>query len=251
MIHQNRFTKFTFFNFILVSMLTWSCSKNSIETVSPSSGSGGNPGSPQSNTPNGVINSPIPNSVDVTSYVSGGTYDKLQTVGLDRSRKELLLRMPLGLNSFVTVSSGSFPNYPDIYFATEIDSSGTAYLTVHVPLKYVLRGVTSVASSRLPNGDPLPMIPSGELPGLALDLNSQNKVKFYLYIGVDMLGIYVESPFNPYIGLTFPIKNKAETKIMGYISTVPAKSNYQGGFFLSFLLPSEISSVLDQYVFSQ
>ena len=222
------------------------CAKSGFQS---SSSSATDPGS-QDGLSAPLTSQPISDKIDVSSFISGGSYDKLQTVALDRVKKDLLLRMPLGTNIFITTGSGSVSTrYPDITFETEMSADGTAYITLRIPLKYVLRGVTGINPQRLPNGDPLPMIPSGELPSLGFTINNQNKVKLYVYLGVDIVGLYVESPFNPYIGITVPIKNQAGTKYVGYFSTVPAKSTFQGGFFLSFQLPPDLATLLDKYIF--
>lgn len=231
------------------ALVFWSCSNQGLDTSSNSSSSA-DPNRGQSDGSGGDTANSNRLS-ELNAFIDGSSYDKLQSISVNVATKELIFRVPLSMNVFITSTRGQFANYPDISFITEYDSSGTAYLTLHIPMKYILRGVTSGNPSRLPNGDPLPMIPSGELPELALDINSQNKVKLHLYIAADFMGIYVESPFNPYIGLTFPIKNSSKTKILGYFSTIPAKNSYQGGFFLSFLLPPELINVLSQHVFGQ
>lgn len=196
---------------------------------------------------------PVPQSIDISSSISTGTYSGLQSISIDRNAKAIILRVPLGPNIFITVSNGEVAQYPGVTYTTEVDANGTAYLTLRVPLKYVLHGVNGIDPLKLPNGDPLPMIPSGELPGLGLSIDTKNNVKLYVYIGVDAVGVYVETPMDVGIPFTFtvPVKNKDKTEVVGYFSMIPPKPNgaAQGGFFLSFQLPAQVSALLDKYVF--
>lgn len=195
----------------------------------------------------------IPGSVDVSSFISGGAFDKMQILEIDPVRKELIFHLPLGMNQFILVNSGELPNFPGITFRTEILPNGQARLALRVPLKYVLRGVKNLDPKKLPNGDPLPGVPSGEMPGLALTLDSTNKVQMALYLGADFVAIFVESPFDPTISLMFPIKNANGNKYVGSFAMIAAKeappTKFQGGFFLSYQLPPELATLLDKYVF--
>jgi hypothetical protein len=93
------------------------------------------------------------------------------------------------------------------------------------------------------------MMPTGEYPtlGLAIDAGSNNKV--YLFIGVNAVGIFVESGFFPeYLGITAPIKNKAATRTLGYFTIVPKAGAQKGGLFLSFLMPKDLATIIDDHL---
>jgi hypothetical protein len=108
---------------------------------------------------------------------------------------------------------------------------------------------TLPTATTLPGGRALPMMPSGEYPslGLAIDASSNNKV--YLYIGVNAVGIFVESGFFPeYLGITAPIKNKAGTRTLGYFTIVPKQGQNKGGLFLSFLMPKDLATIIDNHL---
>lgn len=236
--------------FLKISILVlalFSCSPNGFKT--------GNEGSSNENSQGGGNNNPpaylepIPASVELSGFISSGQFSKLQTVDIDRIQKLLLLRLPLGPNPYILSIQGVIPEYPDIQFSTEQDTAGLSYLTLKVPLKYVLRGVTDVNPAKLPNGDALPSIPAGELPRLAFTINTQNNVKLYVYLGVDVVGLYVESPWDPTVKISSAILNKDKTATIGWFHMLPAKSGYQGGFFLSFILPGSLAVVLDKYIF--
>jgi hypothetical protein len=257
-IHRNcraegGFTARLFAAGVLLSVGLMGCGSSMQSTQNPSQPDSktSQDGPPTENPGTDYTKQPVPASVDVTSFISQGSYDKVQVVELDPLRKDLILRLPLGLNQFIVLASGELPNLPGITFATEILPSGQARLSIRIPLKYVLRGVKNLESKKLPNGDPLPGVSSGELPGLALALDSSRKVQMSLYLGADFVGIFVESPFDPVVGLAFPIKNAKGNKYVGLFSMIPAKHepDFQGGFFISYQLPPEISAVLDKYVF--
>jgi hypothetical protein len=96
-----------------------------------------------------------------------GAFDKMQVLEIDPVRKELIFRLPFGDEPIyscqfwrtVQTSQGS---------PLELRSlpNGQARLALRVPLKYVLRGVKNLDPKKLPNGDPLPGVPSGEMPAL-------------------------------------------------------------------------------------
>jgi hypothetical protein len=100
-------------------------------------------------------------------------------------------------------------------------------------------------SKRLPNGDPLPGVPGGELPSIGLELD-QTDFFGNLYFGIETFAIFVPTPgFDPLLKLTFPIKNKSNRKTIGYISAVPEKAAFDGGFFLSLRVPDELARLID------
>ncbi|MBL7669556.1 MAG: hypothetical protein JNM39_03650 [Bdellovibrionaceae bacterium] len=246
--------KSTLFSGVLVSLIFLGCG-NTMQTTPSTSQIEPKPQN-QPNIPNpppSDSKQAIPGSVDVSSFISGGTFDKMQVVEIDPIRKDLIFRLPLGMNQFILVNSGELPDFPGITFRTEILPNGQARLALRVPLKYVLRGVKHLDPKKLPNGDPLPGVPSGEMPGLALTLDSTNKVQMALYLGADFVAIFVESPFDPTISLQFPIKNANGNKYVGSFGIIAAKEtpakSFQGGFFLSYQLLPEFSSILDKYVF--
>jgi hypothetical protein len=186
--------------------------------------------------------------VNLKASIQGGSYDGLMAVDFDVKQESLILHLPLAVNPFIIGVSGEVPDLPGVTFATTEGKDGSKFLSLRVPLKYVIKGVKNLNPARLPNGDPLPNIPAGELPGLGLQLMKDNNVTLNIYIGVDVVALYVESPFDPYIKMTFPIKNQAGSKIVGYFSTIPEKDAHSGGFFLSHALPQETAEYLDKHV---
>lgn len=188
-------------------------------------------------------------NVDLEGKVSGGNYDQHLAIRLDKQNNTIILMLPLGLNPFVGLIQGHIPELQGAHFTTVQDDRGQIYLALTVPLSHIIKGGKfSDNVSKLPNGDPLPAVAGGELPSTAINIQNNDKVKAHLYLGKNVLGVFVTSPFNPYIALTQPIKNKAKTKIIGYFSTVPEKGGFDGGFFMTFVMPPEIAKFLDDHL---
>lgn len=188
------------------------------------------------------------NKLEMSAFVSGTSYENEKVMALDKANNALLLYLPL---------PGSFANlYVDstsikgVKIQTVLDSQQKARVAVSIPLRLIVKDkVTTLPNAKLPSGDNLPMMPSGELPSLALGLNQNSDNKLYVYFGVNAVGMYVESSFFPsYLGITVPIKNAAGTRILGYFTIVPQKGNYKGGLFLSFILPNDISKIIDDHL---
>lgn len=186
--------------------------------------------------------------VDMKGWISGGSETDTLSIDIDKPNKALLLRLPLGMNGNIELTEAEVPSLPGVRFYTYEDSANAkTYMVISVPLKYVVRGVgNTLPPNKLPNGDALPQIPSGELPSLAVAVGNSKNTKMYLYVGVNVVGVYVETPFDPFIKATFSVKNQTKTKVLGYFSTIPAKGSYQGGFFLSSTIPNEIALILEK-----
>lgn len=237
---------------LATSMLT-ACNGGLKTQDSASAGSGNNGQS----TPGGGGSTPRPiDSVDMKSYIEGSEYDKTKTFDLDKTTGDLLVNLPLGLDSSILIGNASVQQLPGVTFSTIIGTDGRTYLQLRVPIKYVLRGVSTLPAGKLPNGDALPLMPAGEYPSLAFQINTNNAQvrNIYLYVGVDAIGVYAESPWVSCYGLpvcldrlSFPVKNSTGTKISGYFSLIMPKGQSLGGFFVSTVVPPSIAAILDEY----
>lgn len=178
-------------------------------------------------------------------YVSGGSDDGTLVVDLDKAKDALLVILPLQVNPYIKDAQGEIPDLPGLTYMTYKDDKDAAFLAVSVPLRYVRKGASFLSSARLPNGDPLPQIASGELPSVAVAIPGNNNVQFNFYIGVNIVGLYVSSPYDPYYSLQFPVRKGVET--IGYFHTVPAKSGFNGGFFLNTQMPDSVAAIIDDH----
>ncbi len=185
-------------------------------------------------------------SLSIDGTVSGGSDTKTQVISIDKTNKMLVARLPLPLGSLGGIGLGSLPfnEIPGATIGVEPTASGGSALTIKIPLATFMKGLPSLPMMRLPNGDALPVIPGGELPGLALE-NSNVGLPMTVFLAPSVLAIYVESPVNPYIGLTLPIRNASRTRTWGYFSSVPAKTTFKGGFFMSLAMPDDIARIID------
>lgn len=236
---------------VLSSLLLSACSNKGFDTLTGSGNSqqgsnGGNSSQGGTQTPAGPSEF---DKLDMSSYVAGGNYDNEQVVALDKVNNALLLFLPIP-GAFVSFNA-DIPELKGVKITTVLDSQQKARVAISVPLRLIVRDkvTTLPTSTTLPGGRPLPMMPSGEYPslGLAIDAGSNNKV--YLYLGVNAVGIFVESGFFPeYFGITAPIKNKAGTRTLGYFTIVPKQGANKGGLFLSFLMPNDLATIIDNHL---
>ena len=177
--------------------------------------------------------------------IIGGTFTVFH---IDTVNNTITLSVPLPVNPFGTGGgSVSYP-IPQIPGATvSVGGIGSAQQTldITVPLRYLVKGLNFDNPTVLPNGNPLPGIPGGELPRIGADFQN-SKFQIYVYGSVKYFAVFVPiHGFNPYVNLTFPINNSAGTKTLGYISTVVPQGTYDGGMFMSLVFPAELQAVLD------
>lgn len=234
-----------------LAMATMACGQG-FQGGSGSSSSGSSSNAAQGT--GGTAPSPVALQQAVNGYVSGGNYDSLQTFHLDTTNGNLLVNLPLGIDPSIMISSGTISQLPGVTFSTTTSATGTAYITLSIPLKYILHGVTTLPATTLPNGDPLPNMPSTSYPAIAFDLNPNSTQQVYVYIGVDAIGVFVQSKMLSCgnlpicLNLTFPIENQAKTKVLGYLSLIMPKSGAQGGFFISTIIPNDVAVLLEGLV---
>lgn len=250
-------SRFQFLVATLAMIAMVGCSKNggyeSASNIAPSSPLEGENG--QGNNPGGTLPAPI-QSVDMKGFVDGGENDAVQTIDLDKEKGELIISLPMGADMTLGLSNGSLTALPGVTFYTTVNpKDNKAYFVVRVPVRHFLRGVNTLPAGKLPNGDPLPFMPSGEAAALAFEINTgtAHARKAYLYIGVEAVGLFVESKWITCgdlpicIAPWFSIKNAAKTRVIGRLSTVMPKNGKDGGLFISTIIPPEIARILDQY----
>lgn len=241
-----------------------SCAKKGFEANNFSSvvgnpdGNNGNSGNGQNPPPGSheELAQQISN-LDMRSYVTTGSYastdpltDPNPVTDLDKKEGQLIIRIPLGLASLFSVGTvGAHQKYKDIVFSVEGDLKTGFRLLVKIPLKYVLRlgQIENAALSRLPNGDPIPHIPTGELPMLNITVNPKKKEKIYLYLSKEYVGLLFESQFDPGINFEYALKDRNELRSVGFFNLMQAKNNAPAALMVSFPIPAKVSTLLDQY----
>ncbi|MGE5085674.1 MAG: hypothetical protein ACM3MG_05190 [Bacillota bacterium] len=187
-------------------------------------------------------------ALDMTGYVSGGLFDQAFAVDLDKVNDALIIGLPIPAGPFTQLNV-DIPQLKGAKIKTYVDANGKGQVAISIPLHYVLHGVSGISPSALPNGSPLPAMTTGEAPSLAFSLNNNSENKVRLYIGVDAVGMFIESSYIPsYLGLTLPIKNKDKTKILGYFTIVPKVGTYNGGLFVALPIPNSIAKIIDDHL---
>lgn len=246
---------------LLLAVVTLTnCSSKGFETSSSIAGSSDQSGQGTGDgagsgggTGGGSTTSPLDN-IDLQGKVDGDKSDfgGALSFDFDKARGEFIIMVPMPSGVVITPPPGVFSKYPDITFSPIWDATtGKMKMGVRIPVKYIIKGMSTLPAARLPNGDPLPAMPSGygELPSLGLSFPQHNNLQISLYVGVNAIGLYVTLPTNAAlpIGFTLPIRNKDKTKTYGYLTYVPAKMNHAPGLFVSTVIPPSVSRILEDY----
>lgn len=200
---------------------------------------------------NSASSTPDWQNLKMDGAVTQGKYENRKLVSLDKANKLLLIHLPtLAVPVLVGNSVGqtiTVPQLPGVSMDLELAADGNLDLVLKVPLSLVMHGASFMDSQKLPNGDPLPAIPDGELPGLALDLNNTGSVKGYIYLAPATVGAFVTTPFNPMVSMQLPIY-QGNGAVLGYLTTVPDKNSYPGGIFLDVKIPADIARIIDDVI---
>lgn len=229
------------------------CAPKGFESTSSTAGQnqeatgGAQPGTPTNPT---IENLDLKTRVDDPKGLLG--FNNALTFDFDKVRGEFIIMVPMP-SGMIFTPSGSFTKFPDIKFGPIFDATGKMKMAIRIPIRYVLRGVTSINPAKLPSGEDLPAMPAGrdELPSLALQFPQHNNVQMHLYIGVNALGFYLTLPNQASLplpfNLTLPLKNQSKTVTYGYLTYVTAKNGYDAGIFVSSIIPPEIARILEDY----
>jgi hypothetical protein len=209
-----------------------------------SAGGGQTPGT---NTPG--VGASEWDKLSMNGQVSAGRFASVQVISIDKVTKELVLSLPMPANPYLDGAMIDVPlvQLPGAHIHLDAIAGGGSALSLRVPLASILKGVAIGNPQSLPNGDPLPAVASGQLPSAAVSLSNVagKNINATIYLAVSTLGIYVNTPFNPLVSLSIPIKSEDKTQTWGYLTSVPAKTGQDGGFFISIHIPDAIARVID------
>lgn len=203
---------------------------------------------------------PTWDSVELQAKSTGGPYSNLTVVYIDKVNQAILLTLPLPV--YVPIfTSLEIPEIPGAKFVNYTFPNGTKSIAISIPLKYLMKRGQFIGGSTLPNGDPLPYIPEGELPGFALSFPPNPNFRIFLYVGVNAAAAFVEVPgldlpsfplsWLPFGGgwnTSVKVVNKAAQQEVGYLSYVGKKGIYPGGIYLAARLPVEVANVIDNLI---
>lgn len=190
---------------------------------------------------------------EINGQVSGGAYDGNTVVEILPDRQSIALVVPLPPIFLAPLVPIEVPQLPGVEVEYRQNGDGTYNLVVIVPIRYVIRGSSLAPYGRLPNGDAIPFMPSGESRGFAVAFAQQPKYRVHFYFVANAVGVFIETPdwklpdelsAMPTIG--FPVRNRNQTQINGYFAIVPNKANHASGLFVSSRIPRELAFELDQ-----
>ncbi len=136
---------------------------------------------------------------------------------------------------------------PGAKLYSSVNTEGQKTLNLVIPLKHVLRNIASIPAQRLPNGDPLPDMPGGELPSHGLSVAGSNGLKVNIYVGSDAVGIFLETNFDPKFSFGVDIRSQMQQKV-GIFALIAAKTSFKPGVFLGVHLDARLARALDKFV---
>lgn len=191
----------------------------------------------------------------VTGDIGEGLYQGLRAVEIDPNKEMIYLRLPLTGLALVPgfYAEAHVPGLPGatVHMSPLSEESG-AGLELHMPLELFKKHIDSRDVKRLPNGDPLPHIPGGELPAFAVVIHPSPDIEVVVYLGPESVAVLYWSKFDPYIKLSSPIYSEGRKYVLGWFHAIPHKrQNFtevvypRGGFLLGITLPADLQRQLD------
>lgn len=190
---------------------------------------------------------------EINGQVSGGAYDSKIAVEVLPEKQSIALVLPLPPIFLAPLTQIQVSQLPGITVEYRRTSEGGYDIAVIIPIQYIIRGAAIGIYDRLPNGDPIPFMPSGESRGFAIEFPQKQNYRLHFYFVANAVGVFIETPdwrlpdelsLIPNIG--FPIKNRNQTQINGYFAIIPNKGNFSSGLFVSSRIPRELAFQLDQ-----
>lgn len=192
-------------------------------------------------------------NADMSGIVDQGVdgSSTVRVIDFDRKNGLYLMRIPMTAFGSVMSLDMTFPEYPGMRLYLEHINS-LPYITIAIPVKYVLRNVTEVPA-KLPNGDRVPLFMAGEPPSKGILLTPNRERKIYLYLSAEAFGLFAETSFNPLpvqlneLSIAIRDKGGSTKPALGYLTFVPKKGEYNGGFFVSSKIDPKLGKILDEY----
>lgn len=187
--------------------------------------------------------------VEFNGYQAGGSGGNSLVIYIDKAHQSLLFVLPIP-TIIPIVNPIEIPDLPGAYLTTYTDPNGGGdSVAVSIPLHYIVKGGTFMPNEKLPNGDDLPFVPAGELPGFAIEFPQMQDLRIHLYIGVNVAAVFAELPdFGLPMGFILPVKNQAKTKVVGAIGYVMPKNAFPGGMYLATQLPADLARIIDDLI---
>jgi len=240
----------------LIALISFGCSSGFQTDSSPINSALGN----ENNSGLGnELGSTSPSTVwekaleELTGLVSGGAYDGNLAVEVLPDRQSLALILPLPPIFLAPLNQTPIPQLSGSSLEYRRKPDGSFDMAVIIPIRHLTRGGSLAPYNRLPNGNPVPFMPSGESRGFAIELPQRSSYKLHFYFVANAVGVFIETPnwrlpeelsALPTIG--FPVRNLSQTQVNGYFAIVPNRGNFASGLFISTRIPRELAFQLDQ-----
>jgi len=230
------------------ALILTACGKNSgFGTAENSSGSSNgalsNPEVP-SNTPPAA--DPWQN-IELNGYSNGSNSKGSLLIRVDKKSQSLVLILPVSISLF-GLNSLEIAKFPGLKIGSATMPDGSKAFAITVPLKYIVKKGAFGKGDRLPNGDPLPFLPSGEGAGFSFDIPiGGEKNIFHLYLADNAVAVFIETPqADKYIifDALFDINNKEKTRQIGAFGVIRAKFGYSSGAYLAAQIPDQTASII-------
>ena len=234
-------------NYILVaglSFLMLSCGSAG-SPVTAATGTNNNGSSSSGSGTTGGDNSAWTN-FNFSASVSGGSSSTYQAVTINTANKTITVSLPLPFDSSLAgiVLNTPLPSVNGATLAFSQLADGTPVLTVTLPLASIVKPVTTLPVSTLPNGNPLPGMPANAEPSQQIQVG-KGKIPAYVYIGQMSVGLFVNTPFDPTLSTHFQLTDNSGNSVGG-IYSIPytSKTQKDGGFYLNVNVPAKYTQLI-------
>jgi len=209
-------------------------------------GQGGNP--PASGGTWGDVENGMDGSVE------GGSYDGKVTVQVDQPNQALTFRLPISTSLMLPLFNETpITSLPGATVSHQMTQEGERAFLVKIPFQYIVKKGNLAPYNLLPNGDPLPFMPSVETQGFAISLPQNPKYRLHLYFAPNAAAVYVELPevqeipFLPtYMG--FPVKNEQKTQMVGWLAFYARTGTKLAGVYVASRIPDKIAILIDELI---
>lgn len=189
--------------------------------------------------------------VEMDGYPSGGGYQKNLVIYIDKVGQSLIFVLPIPV-LIPIIAPMPITQLEGAMLTSYTNANGEANMAVSIPLGYLVKGGMFRPDERLPNGDRLPFVPAGELPGFGIDFPQMNNYRIHLYVGVNIAAVFVQLPDLPSpvgsVTAIFPVKDSKGLKQVGAIGYVGKKGTHKGGMYLAAQLPADLARVIDDLI---
>ena len=174
-------------------------------------------------------------TLDLNSKISGGVHSGKSAISFDKASKKLKLSLPLTGASYLKSINKPLENLSNASLKFVQPEPSVTRIDLEIDLNNLLQNHNIPSTNTLPNGQPIPLFDDEAYGYYDVDV-SGSLVRVYLSKG--HLGIFVESPFDPYTSVSYPFVNK-DDQVVGYMTQIPALAQHSGGFFSGLVLSEE------------